>query len=109
MPGDCDVVFGDADPRRRGPTGSTCDEHSAGVLDAAALSLTLLRAPLRLGDRLVELTVTASLLAECQARLPTAVTAAREQGHGWAEIAEALATTTTAARRRYQNTTIHQR
>ena len=104
MPGDCEVVFGDVDPRRRGPVGPTCDEHSAGVLDEATLSLTLLRAPMRVGDHLVELAVTASLLAECQARLPTAVDAAREQGHGWAEIAEAIGTSPTAARRRYQNT-----
>lgn len=108
MPGDHEVL-GDADPRRRGPVGPTCDEHSAGVLDEAAVCLTLLRAPMRLGDRLVELAVTASLLAECQARLPSTVTAAREQGHGWAEIAEAIGTSTTAARRRYRNTTNNER
>lgn len=101
--------FASGDPRRRGPAGPVLDEHSAGVLDEATVSLTLLRAPMRLGDRLVELQVTASLLAECQARLPALVAAAAQQGHGRAEIANAIGEEPSATRRRYRDPSTNER
>ena len=90
------------DPRRAQPPHAVVDEASAAVLDEAIVTLTLLRSPMHLGDHLAELHATISLLAQIHARLPTVVVAARDQGHNWTDIADQLAMTPDAARRRYQ-------
>lgn len=90
------------DPHRAPPPGAVVDEASAAVADEALVTLTLLRAPMRLGDALAELHVTVSLLAELQARLPAVVAAARDQDHSWADIADQLGVSAAAARRRYR-------
>lgn len=104
-----DLATDGRDPRRFPPAGPVTDEHSAALVEEATVTLTLLRSPMRLGDRLAELHATASLLAELQARLPTVVAAARDQGHDWAGIADALGVSTTAARRRYRDQSTNER
>lgn len=100
---------GRGDPRRSHPAGPVIDEHSSAVLEEATVTLTLLRSPMRLGDGLAELHATASLLAELLGRLPIVVAAARDQGHDWAGIAEALGVTPSAARRRYRDPSTNER
>lgn len=90
------------DPRRAHPRHAVVDEASAAVLDEATMTLTLLRAPMRLGDHLAELHALVSLRAQIDARLPTVVVAARDQGHRWTDIAGQLAMTPDGARRRYR-------
>lgn len=97
------------DPRRRPPRRAVIDDYSAAVLDEATLTLTLLRAPMHVGDALAELHATISLLAQIHERLPTIVAAARDQTHRWSDIAAQLGITTAEARRRYQyETTINE-
>jgi hypothetical protein len=91
-----------SDPRRSHPHHPVIDEHSAAVVADAAVTLTLLRSPMRLGDHLADLHATVSLLAQIHARLPTVVAAARDQGHPWTDIANQLGVTPAAARRRYR-------
>lgn len=100
---------GRGDPRRSPPGGPVIDEYSAAVREEATVTLTLLRTPMRLGDRLAELHATVSLMAELQARLPTVVAAARDQGHDWADIAEALGVSATTAKRRYRDPSTNER
>ena len=90
-----------SDPRRAPLGHARSDEQSALVLEDAIVTLTLLRSPMRLGDSLAELHATVSLLAELQTRLPKIVSAARDQGHSWIEIAAQLGVTAAAARRLY--------
>lgn len=90
------------DPRRLHPSRALTDDDTAAVLDDAAVALTLLRCPMRLGDRLAELHALASLLAQINGSLPGVVAAARDQGHSWHGIADQLGVSAGAARRRYR-------
>lgn len=78
------------------------DAYSEAVVDEATVTLTLLRSPLQLGDRLAELHALVSLAAQIDARLPVVIAAARDQGHHWGDIADQLGVTTGAAQRRYR-------
>ena len=77
------------------------DDHRAAILEEAAAALTLLRSPMRLGDGLAEFHAMVSLLGQIHAWLPVVVAGARDQGHGWDDIAGQLGVTPAAARRRY--------
>ena len=85
----------------RHPREALVDEATAAVLDEATVTLTLLRSPLELGDRLAELHMLVSLAAQIDARLPVVVAAARDQDHSWAAIAGQLGVAPATARRRY--------
>lgn len=85
----------------RHPREALVDEATAAVVDEATVTLTLLRSPLELGDRLAELHMLVSLAAPTDARLPVVVAAARDQDHRWAAIAGHLGVTPATARRRY--------
>lgn len=89
------------DPRRPHPPHAVVDDATAAVLGEATVTLTLLRSPMHLGDRLAELHALASLLAQIRNSLPGVVAAARDQGHSWSGIAEQLGLSAGAARRRY--------
>lgn len=89
------------DPRRPHPDCAVVDDASAAVLDEATVALTLLRSPMRLGDRLAELHALVSLHAQIDSRLPGVVAAARDEGHSWNGIAAQLGVSAGAARRRY--------
>ena len=84
------------------PRHAVIDDHSAAVLEDAAVELTLLRSPMRLGDRLAELHAVSSLRGQIHAWLPIVVAGARDQGHTWDDIAAQLGVTPAAARRRYR-------
>lgn len=84
------------------PRHAVIDDYSAAVLEDAAVELTLLRAPMQLGDRLAELHAMASLRAQIHAWLPIVVAGARDQGHTWDDIAAQLGVTPAAARHHYR-------
>jgi hypothetical protein len=77
------------------------DDHSAAILEDAAVELTLLRSPMNLGDGLADLHAMVSLHAQIQAWIPLAVAAAHNQGHTWPEIARQLQVSPSTARRRH--------
>lgn len=92
------------DPRTLSHPGrAVCDDASAAVLEEAAVTLTLLRSPMHLGDGLAGLHALVSLRAQIHAWLPVAVAVARDQGHDWNDIADQLGMTAGAARRRYRS------
>lgn len=95
-------VWSGNDPRRPHPSHAVVDDATAAILDEATVTLTLLRSPMRLGDRLAELHALASLLAQIHQSLPDVVAQARDQGHNWGGIAEQLGVTAGSARRRYK-------
>jgi hypothetical protein len=76
------------------------DDETLALVDAAVESLACLRGSVS-SDAGAALSCLASLVAEAQSRLPDAVAAARDQDYTWSEIAARLATTASAARRRY--------
>jgi hypothetical protein len=76
------------------------DDHSAAILEEAAVELTLVRSPMRLGDGLADLHAMVSLQAQLQAWIPLAVAAAHNQGHTSPEIACQLQVSASTARRR---------
>lgn len=79
------------------------DDHTAAVVEEAAVELTLLRSPMALGDCLADLHAIVSLLAQLRAWIPLSVTGARHQGHSWAAIAAQLGVTPATAIRRYRS------
>jgi hypothetical protein len=81
------------------------DDLSATVLGEAVDTLGELRTPYWLGDCAVRLHALASLLAQAQALLPEAVTAARDQDLTWEQIGQLLGLTGPAAARRYRPAT----
>jgi hypothetical protein len=83
------------------PRHAVIDDHSAAVLEEAAVELTRLRSPMQLGDCLADLHAMVSLFAQIQAWLPVVVAGARDQGHTWGDIGAQLGVTPAAARRRY--------
>jgi hypothetical protein len=90
------------DPRRSHPNHPIVDDDSAAVLDEAVYSLTMLRSPMEEGDAGARLHALASLIAQAETSITGAVTAARDQGYSWPDIANRLGLTTTTARRRHQ-------
>jgi hypothetical protein len=90
------------DPWRPYPKRPVRDEASEIVLDQALHSLQLLRAPMYYGDAGLELHALASLRAEIDARIPPAVSDARDQNITWTDIAAQIEPTTAQTRHRYQ-------
>ena len=99
MPADTWVEI---DPRQPHPDHPVVDDDSATVVNEAVHSLTMLRGPLDEGDAGARLHAIASLIAQTEAFITDTVTAARDQGYTWPEIANRLALTTTTTRRRHQ-------
>lgn len=90
-----------SDPRRPCPLGPVVDEYTAALIEEAAVTLTMLRTPMYLGDGLAGLHAVVSLLAQLRAWVPGVVAVARQQSHPWSEIAGQLEVTPATARRRY--------
>ncbi len=93
-----------ADRWARHPDHPVVDEESAGVLDEAVHSLTVLRSAGYEGDACARLHMLASLMAQAEAVLADTVADARDQDYSWAEIAERLGVATATARRRFART-----
>jgi hypothetical protein len=100
MPADTRVEI---DPRRSHPDHPIVDDDSATVVDEAIHSLTMLRSPLDDGDAGARLHALASLIAHAETLITDTVTAARDQGYTWPDIANRLGLTTTTTRRRHQH------
>jgi hypothetical protein len=79
------------------------DADSATVLAQAVDALAALRTPYWLGDSAVGLHALASLIAQAQQMIPTAVSQARDQEHIRAEIGQLLNLSPATAARRYRN------
>lgn len=79
------------------------DDHTAAVVEEAAVELTLLRSPMALGDCLADLHAMVSLLAQLRAWIPLSVAGARHQGHSWAAIAAQFGVTPATAIRRHRS------
>ncbi len=90
-----------ADPRRDCSVIPYTDADTQALVDELVDTLIVFRCPMGLGDAGATVSVVASLEAEIAFRLPDAVADARDQGYTWDEIAMRLATTASAARRRY--------
>lgn len=99
--GDLDRPWEFNDPRRDRAMIPYTDECSAAVIEAAAVSLVLMRAPMWLGDAGPTVSVLVSLGAAAYDALYDAVADARDQDYTWDQIAGRLAMSATAARRRY--------
>ena len=78
------------------------DDLSAIVLAEAIDALAALRTPAWLGDCAIHLHALTSLIAQAQQMLPTAVAAARDQDHTWAQIGQLLSVPPGTAARRYR-------
>jgi hypothetical protein len=77
------------------------DEDSVLVVEEAATSLALVRAPMWSGDAGPMISVLVSLSDQAQDLLFDVVALARDQGYTWDDIARRLAATPVSARRRY--------
>jgi hypothetical protein len=77
------------------------DEDSVRLVEEAATSLVLLRAPMWLGDAGPMISVLVSFSDQAQDLLFDAVALARDQDYTWDDIARRLATTAISARRRH--------
>jgi DNA-directed RNA polymerase specialized sigma24 family protein len=89
------------DPRRDCAMTPYRDEDTVVLVEEAATSLILLRAPMWLGDAGPMISVLASLSNQAQDHLIDAVALARHQDYTWEDIAGRLGTTAISARRRY--------
>ena len=78
-------------------TGPHDDDDTYDLIDDALASLAQRRGAW-LGDPLTAITLIASLIAQAQRFLPEMVTEARDNGHSWEQIAQALATSPEQAR-----------
>ena len=99
--GDLDRLWEPADPRRDRALIPYTDNDTTELIDQAAVTLVLLRAPMWLGDAGPTISVLVSLAAETDSLVFDAVADAKDQGYTWAQIATRLATTAATARRRY--------
>jgi len=90
-----------ADPRRNDTATPYTDDDTYTLIDEAAYTLTISRAPMSFGDAGAAVSVLVSLAAEAKRRLHDAVADARDQGYTWDQIADRLATSESTARRRY--------
>lgn len=93
------------EPRRDHYLPPTIGDDSQRVLDIAIESLGKLRGYGLNSDAATTLHLLASLIAEAQQRLPTAVADARDQTCSWAEIADLLGVTRASAWQRYAGLT----
>jgi hypothetical protein len=89
------------DPRRDRTAIPYTDDNTYALIDDAAYTLTIFRAPMSFGDAGAAVSVFVSLAAEADGRLHDAVADARDQGYTWDQIADRLATSESTARRRY--------
>ena len=89
------------DPRRNDTAIPYTDDDTYTLIDEAAYTLTIFRAPMSFGDAGAAVSVLVSLAAEAEGRLHDAVADARDQGYTWNQIADRLATSEPTARRRY--------
>jgi hypothetical protein len=90
-----------SDPRQDRTAIPYTDNQTYTLIDNAAYTLTICRAPMSYGDAAAAVSVFVSLAAEAEGRLHDAVADARDQGYTWDQIADRLATSETTARRRY--------
>jgi len=90
-----------AEPRRDHYLAPSMDDATERVLDAAIVSLGELRGLDHDGDGATSLHLLASLMAEANRRLGSAVAEARAQRCSWAQIAELLGVTRASAWQRY--------
>ncbi len=90
-----------ARPERDHHIGPAVDDYSRAVLDEALRSLGTLRGLESVGDAGAVVHLLASIIAEAETRLPTAVADARDQDYSWAEIADLLGITRAAAWQRF--------
>jgi hypothetical protein len=90
-----------SDPRRDRTAIPYTDDETYALIDEAAYTLTVFRAPMSFGDAGAAVSVFVSLAAEADGRLHDAVADARDQGYTWDQIADRLATSESTARRRY--------
>jgi len=97
-----------SDPRRDGAMVPYLGLDTAAVVDEAATTLVLLRAPMLLGDAGPAISVLVSIAAQSEDLLFDAVADAREQGYTWREIADRLACSARTAHRRFSGH-VHQR
>jgi len=86
----------------RSPQAAFIDDNSAAAIDEAVAALTANRAPTWAGDLSLELHVLASLRAQVDADLTSAVGQAHAAGFEWSYIAELLDITADQARRHYE-------
>jgi hypothetical protein len=77
------------------------DADTAEVIERAVVSLVLLRAPMWLGDAGPRVSVLLSVALEADSLLFDAVADARCGGYSWDQIADRLAISVRAARRRF--------
>jgi len=89
------------DPRRNETAIAYTNNDTAVLIREAAVTLTIFRAPMGLGDAGATVSVLVSLAAEADGQLWEAVADAHDQGYTWDQIADRLATSVTAARRRF--------
>ncbi|HZU74310.1 MAG TPA: hypothetical protein VE990_16220 [Acidimicrobiales bacterium] len=89
------------DPRRNQTAIAYTNNDTAILIHQAAVTLTIFRAPLGLGDAGATISVLVSLAAEADSQLWEAVADAHDQGYTWDQIADRLATSATTARRRF--------
>jgi hypothetical protein len=89
------------DPARDRTAIPYTDNETYAIIDHAAYTLTIFRAPMGFGDAGAAISVFVSLAVEAEDRLHDAVADARDQGYTWDQIAGRLATSETTARRRY--------
>jgi hypothetical protein len=89
------------DPRRNETAIAYTDNDTAVLIREAAVTLTIFRAPMGLGDAGATVSVLVSLAAEADSQLFDAVADAHDQGYTWDQIADRLTTTVTTARRRF--------
>ena len=89
------------DPRRTETAIPYTDHDTATLIREAAVTLTIFRAPMGLGDAGATVSVLVSLAAEADGQLWEAVADAHDQGYTWDQIADRLATSVTTARRRF--------
>ena len=89
------------DPSRPHPDRPIIDDDTADAVENAIHHISTNRSPLNETHAGLRLHALASLIAQAQALLPTAVADARNHDFHWTEIAAELGITTSAARRRY--------
>jgi len=93
------------EPRRDHYLPPVVGDDTEDVIEAAIERLGLLRGLPRLGEAANRLHLLASLIAETQRRLPTAVADARDQECSWAQIGDLLGVTRASAQQRYAGRT----
>jgi hypothetical protein len=94
-----------SDPLRDKTAIPYTDSDTIALIDEAVDDLVALRCPLGRGDAGAVLSCLVSLIDEAESRLWDGVADARDQDYTWDEIADRLARTARAVRRRYADYT----